>query len=352
MVCKVCGKNVGRHGGHFNKHLLTEHSIIDYKTYVIKTEYENIQPKCLCGCGLEPNFHNGNFKKYCHGHNCEHIFQLNRDIDLEKKIINMYENGILVKDIIKNINLGRHSIYNILKIYGVSKSYSESKKIYKINEFIFEKINTEEKAYWLGFLYADGYNLVNKSSVTLCLSNMDYNHLIKFSNFLETDKKIRRNNETSSKVVIENKKISFDLKKHGVIQAKTHTLSFPEVPLHLEKHFIRGYFDGDGCITYGKDINNAANVTITSNKNFLIEIDKRIDVHFSYTKRHKFRNDEILTINCGGICNLLKFYSYIYDDSNIYLERKRNKFVDWFDNYFKTVKIRKKTLDIKNKVYI
>ena len=227
---------------------------------------------------------------------------------------------------------------------------STAKRKYKLNENIFSKIDNEVSAYWLGFLYADGYNHTKKSSVTLCLHNLDINMLEKFSLFLETDKPIRRNTENSSKVVIENKKISKDLEKLGVIQAKTHKIEFPNfLDEKMEKHFIRGYFDGDGSITYGRKLNVSATISLVSTKNFLDEICKRIEIHFNYTKRHKNKEDNIYTINSGGICNILKFYNYLYKDSNIFLLRKKEKFEKWFEWYFENIKFKKSTLELKNK---
>lgn len=51
MKCNLCNKNFGRQGGYFNKHLLREHKIQDFKSYVVLTEFDNIHPLCRCGCG-------------------------------------------------------------------------------------------------------------------------------------------------------------------------------------------------------------------------------------------------------------------------------------------------------------
>jgi intein/homing endonuclease len=177
--------------------------------------------------------------------------------------------------------------------------------------------------------------------------------LEKLNIFLKTDKKIRNNNKNSSKVVIENKKISNDLIKNGLVQSKTHILRFPIfIQENLIRHFIRGYFDGDGCITYGKKLNKNCQISITSTLNFLKQIDKYININFGYTKRHKERDNEIYTIISGGVCNLMTFYNYLYKDSTIYLDRKKLKFENWFKYYFDNVNISKKTKEIKNKLQL
>jgi len=71
---------------------------------------------------------------------------------------------------------------------AVSHKYSErrskSTRQYTFNEYIFENIDTEEKAYWLGFLMADGYNHESKTCVTLRLQEEDKEILEKFKSFL------------------------------------------------------------------------------------------------------------------------------------------------------------------------
>jgi len=350
MICEFCNEKIGRHGGHFNKHIHDKHGINDFKEYILKTKYQNIKPVCLCGCGLETKFVNGEFKKYYHGHNTQYIHELNRDLNLENDIVNEYINGLLVEKLVIKYNLDRSVIYKILNRHDVVKTISKSKQKYFITEDIFEKIDTEEKAYWLGFLYADGYNYTVKKSVSLTLCNKDIDHLYKFKDFLKTDKPIRRNSDSSSKVVMENIKISNDLCRHGMVQAKTHIIKYPKIDENLDKHFIRGYFDGDGCISYGKNIGPSCGISIVSNKEFLESIVEKIKIHFSYTKRHKERKDNILTISTGGIKNILYFYDYIYKDSNIYLDRKKNKFNEWIDYYLDNFKTRDKTNELLNKI--
>jgi len=118
----------------------------------------------------------------------------------------------------------------------------------------------------------------------------------------------------------------------------------------LDNHFIRGYFDGDGCITYGKKINKNCTISIVSNKEFLDTIVKKICINFSYTKRHKQKNDNILTVTTGGIKNILVFYDYIYTNSNIHLIRKKIKFNDWINHYLDSYKIQNKTNKLLNKI--
>ncbi len=352
MKCDICGNNYGRQGGSFNKHLKSVHNINSYLEYFVLINHNGIRPICGCGCGEETALWENKFKEFKHGHNkildCK-ILQNSRP---NNEILSLYLNGFSGEQISIRLNLCKGYVYNIIRGANIVRDNSNARRKFKIDDSVFEIIDTEDKAYWLGFLYADGYNNTNKNSVSLCLNIKDIDTLEKFSHFLQTDKKIRFNNNRSKKVVIENKKISRDLENLGMVKAKTHLLRFPSIPQDLERHFIRGYFDGDGCITYGNVISSNANISIVSTIQFLREIESRIGIHFSYNKRHKDRKDDIYTLTTGGVSNLMIFYDFLYKNSTVYMGRKKSKFDDWFKYYFSNTKIQSKTLELKNKLNI
>jgi hypothetical protein len=120
----------------------------------------------------------------------------------------------------------------------------------KNNIDIFQNIDTEEKAYWLGFLYADGCVHSQENKIELGLAEKDYEHLNKFRNFLQIKNKIAYRDSTKSyRLSFRSKKSKQDLIALGYIPCKSLLLHFPnsqQVPDYLIKHFIRGYFDGDG----------------------------------------------------------------------------------------------------------
>lgn len=91
--------------------------------------------------------------------------------------------------IAKKYCINRKTIINHLKKEGFK--INKHKSTYFINENIFEKIDTEEKAYWLGFIYADGYVSTNTYAFGIELSIKDIDHLIKFKKFLSWDGEIK-----------------------------------------------------------------------------------------------------------------------------------------------------------------
>ena len=155
-----------------------------------------------------------------------------------------------LREVCKIYHLDRFTFSNTLKLEGMNVR----RKI-DVDDTLFESIDNPFKAYWLGFLYADGnitYNLLKtKYSVELCLSEKDLDHLEKYKNFLNTSKKISyRSNTKSYRLNIQSKKMCENLINLGCTPKKSLTLKFPEfLSEDLVNHFIRGYFDGDGSIS-------------------------------------------------------------------------------------------------------
>ena len=109
------------------------------------------------------------------------------------------------------------------------------------NHNTFEIIDTEEKAYWLGFLYADGCISKNQNIIQIALKRADKTHLEKFREFIgNTNNKITYSKNTKSyRFCFNSKKIKQDLIKLGCIPAKSLTLKFPtekQIPKDLIRH--------------------------------------------------------------------------------------------------------------------
>jgi hypothetical protein len=144
---------------------------------------------------------------------------------------------------------------------GNTRNNKENSRLYTHNETFFEVIDTEQKAYWLGFFYADGYvsSVQNKHLTGLSLSVVDKEHIEKFKNDINATNPIKIYTPTLSgysdddycRILLSSETTYKQLIMQGVLEHKTSILMPPpHVPLHLKRHFIRGYFDGDGCITY------------------------------------------------------------------------------------------------------
>lgn len=261
--------------------------------------------------------------------------KLNRN----QKIISLYNCGMSLSQVAKEMNISPSGVSVILKTFNIklrpqhmkghSKGTTKNRKHFFDIDF-FDKIDTEEKAYWLGFLMADGY-VSYSGTVTCALQCRDKEHLIKFLKSVKAnDTEVKFNSKTKSySVSLYSVKMAADLTKHGCKQKKSLILEFPnDVPQDLIHHFMRGYFDGDGCICIDKI--NRAIFSVLGTKKFL---DKYESILLSYLKREKNKrthrnawNKNTEQIQYGGNMQVSKIYKFLYKDANIYLSRKKEKF--------------------------
>lgn len=247
----------------------------------------------------------------------------------------LYKEGKSLRQIGDLLNIDRKKLSKKLKEDGIiirdpnknSVSKGKAKRIKKVDESIFERIDTEEKAYWLGFLYADGY--VNDRQIELTLKAEDLEHIKKFKAFTKSEHKISYRKEINAyRITICSPKIALDLMNLGCTQAKSLTLTFPtkeQVPEHLVHHFMRGYFDGDGCISYGQ---GQYRLCILGTDIFLDKYEDYILNTLNRTNRNKRKyNGLASSIQYAGTEQVYKIYNFLYKNATIYLERKYNKFL-------------------------
>lgn len=122
------------------------------------------------------------------------------------------------------------------------------------NRNIFNKIDNEEKAYWLGFIVADGYLNINKHMLRIKLGNRDRSHLIKFIKFIGGNEEMLKSeihSETGNEnfyVSLYSKEVMNDLLSLGVEQAKSGKEKVCNIDKKYYRDFIRGLWDGDGFI--------------------------------------------------------------------------------------------------------
>jgi hypothetical protein len=231
-----------------------------------------------------------------------------------------------LREICKIYHLDRFTFSNTLK----AESISTRKKI-DVDDILFENIDNPFKAYWLGFLYADGnvtYNLLKtKYSIELCLAEKDLDHLEKYKNFLKTSKRISyRSNTKSYRLTFHSKKVCEDLIKLGCTPKKSLTLKFPEfLPEDLVSHFIRGYFDGDGSISVSNKNGRLLSTSLLGTKEFLISVMEILNIDIKHLKKDKRHRNNTFYI-LFNIKDSLKFYEFIYLNNCICLDRKYNKY--------------------------
>ena len=306
-----------------------------------------------------------------------------------KEIIDLYKSGYLINDIKQQVGCGRSTIYNVLKeceieprriypgkksrfsdseikemhdmyiggmvpreigeLFGVSKeailyyfhtrgysikNKSEQNRKYHVDENFFDSIDTEEKAYYLGLLYADGTNYMKKNSIQIGLQERDKDILEKFRASLNTEKPLHKiktkypGGQDIFKLEIVSEHMCNVLNDIGMVPNKSLVLEFPNcIPNDLIRHCIRGYFDGDGYISRGHDYT----VEIMGTEMFCLKVqeilkDNGIFSKIYNTTLHKETTTRRLYV--GTKDNVKKFLEYIYKDATVYIDRKFQTAVD------------------------
>lgn len=221
----------------------------------------------------------------------------------------------------------------------------------------FDKIDTEEKAYVLGFIYADGCNVKHPTTGELSITQMerDVDILYKIKKAMKStypisEQKNQHGNEEKRFVFyVYGQKIEEQLNALGVVHNKSLVLTFPTfISDELMPHFIRGYFDGDGSVWNGKRkkmivkndyrpgeyrerIVHNVKFNFTGSNTFIPFLQDYLVERFGFTKTKlnysKAKNDHRhCTMEYSGRKNLYKLYDIMYSSATIYGERKKTKF--------------------------
>lgn len=264
-----------------------------------------------------------------------------------KEIVDAYNGGMNIVSIAKEYGIGRHVVAKYVNIYltqnGLDRRNDAFRK-YSINENYFDIIDTPNKAYILGFLYADGYNSVSKSTVTMSLQEGD-KYILEAMNkementaplrFVEQSKRLGKDSPYNYEDLWQLNAFSIhmceSLEDKGVKQNKSLILTFPEwLDANLYSHFVRGCIDGDGSISYNVERNQAI-VTLTSSEQFCVGLKSYLNnngiIPGGGIHDASCHNGITKVFVVGGNTQCEKFCNWIYSDADMKLERKYEKYL-------------------------
>lgn len=267
--------------------------------------------------------------------------------EIELKLCEEYSNTRMSEiELSEKYGVSRGVIRDIRKRNNIPKRRHNSPKtnLIRCDENYFESINSKERAYWLGFIAADGCikkrkDLANSLTLSIGLADKDINHLNKLKIDLNSDhplklekyfhKKAQKYYETVYLRVARNK-ICDDLIKHGVGRNKSKELSLPNLPYNLMRHYIRGYFDGDGS-WYINKMNTICFSIISSVESYVIQFQKFIKekCQLNMNSTISFNRNSYQFIYSGNI-QTKRIYDYLYEDGGPWLDRKYKKSTDHF----------------------
>lgn len=173
-----------------------------------------------------------------------------RKIQLEQDfIVELYLGKKSVVNIAKQFSVSKSTIHRILSRAGVPKTKPTDLRKHTFNECYFDKINNSIKAYWLGFLYADGCVRRRSNTLTINLARKDANHLCRFVQDIGGSHEVRQFNKGESElssITISSAQFTSQLKLKGIESHKKRVYMLEDD--ELERCYWRGVFDGDGCV--------------------------------------------------------------------------------------------------------
>lgn len=262
----------------------------------------------------------------------------------EKDICSLYIDGYSSNKISVILNVSTSSVKktlhnNLIKIRDSSISHRK----YSFDETIFEIIDSHEKAYWIGFLQADC--TITNNALVLALASKDYMHIEKFRSFIKSNHPIYKYKQLQGKTsIVQNKtkeyyynclrinskKIVNDLSKYSITTNKTFTTKFGvNIPIEFLNSYMAGLLDADGFITVS---NNKITFGFLGNQNIGDGFRRILELNvpeLSNTQSINHRNNKNVIVRFSGkqVFSICKF---IYGNTQIFMERKRNKVLDFF----------------------
>ena len=253
----------------------------------------------------------------------------------EENIINDYSSLISIHKIAEKYKISPSTVSAILKRNNVKIVGSEKfNQKYTLNEHYFDTIDTQEKAYIIGLLMADG--CVHKNTISISLQEDDGYILEKINSLLGSNrpikpidmKKKKDTYKNQYKLSIVNKYMANQLRNLGIVEQKSLKLEYPDwITDSLLPHLIRGYLDGDGSI-----IKTRNRVSLTGTCMFLNKLKDVLYDTLNIESTICKYNDITCDLKINNIHNTKIFLDYIYNNSTIHLDRKYEVYISRYIN--------------------
>lgn len=233
----------------------------------------------------------------------------------------------------------------------LTSSEEDNRIKYKFRRDYFSNISTDDRAYWLGFLFADGS--ISHKYITLCLSIKDINHLEKLKTALDFNGTLYIINKERlhklhglvkdefARLTLCSTQMASDLVDKGCFPRKSFDLKFPtfdKVPEIIMRDFIRGFFDGNGSL-YGQVEKNKKYIrwqlNITSSNEFIRVLAiylQNLNLLSNISVR-SCQNRKLSVLEIRRKADVLKFGDYLYKNANVFLDRKYQKYLQMRIDY-------------------
>lgn len=259
--------------------------------------------------------------------------------DEKQKIREMYKEGCTARQILllysSKIST-ENTIMSVVKEVNINRKRGVPSHC---NEDYFSSIDTESKAYFLGLFLTDGnVHLLNRNTeqyvVQIALKNEDFYILEKFKKEIESSNIVRnycKNNRNEALFAVSSLKMAQDLKRWGVYPNKTFSAELNyNIPKNLFRHYIRGIFDGDGTVFISKGY---VKYGFYGTHQLVNQVQQWLIKEIGISCNKVFDKDTVSFVTYQKKNDVKNFYHLIYDNANVYLTRKKQKFEEGIHLY-------------------
>ena len=267
--------------------------------------------------------------------------------EFQQIVINLVEDGMTMSEIAKQLGKNISSVSSVVKRFNLTpkKAYTNT-----VDDSFFDVIDTQEKAYLLGFFIADGcINIPKQKSIgrfSINQSEDDQEIVLAFKKLLNIPSNVQIINNQSG---VKYRKPQYRIRwtsahmqqtlknQYNITSNKTLDVDFvfpiELIPIELQGHFVRGFIDGDGYMgDNGQEGNFSISIVGTSLKFITMigdlvanatNMSYKINENLGKTCKYYF-----LRWSCDHVDKLnkiTKLKNYLYNNATIFLNRKKEK---------------------------
>ena len=265
----------------------------------------------------------------------------------EKAVAHYYISSIMsIKECADHFGLSCPTIIKILDHQNIRRYKKAILFNRNLNEHFFEVINTEEKAYFLGLIIADGNVFINhadkgnrQASISITVNEKDAYILQRFLDATGASTSIGHDGRGACTAAVRSDVMFVDLSKCGIIPSKSFFTYLPAIPEELYCHLIRGIFDGDGSIQAKPNKNKFMHaLSFCGTHDLMTQISVKAH-ELALTQEvtvYDYKNRVLSELKYQAMDDIFKIGNWMYREATLYLERKKqtfNTFVDYYNAY-------------------
>ena len=201
---------------------------------------------------------------------------------------------------------------------AMAKSKTESAELKTKFHFVFDNLENEGSAYWLGFLAADVAVQSHNNTICLNLGAKDLEHLKLFSKFIGCSNPIMLRKRGTYSLTFTSRQIHEKLTSAGIVTNRAASFNLPSIPSFVFHHFLRGFIDGDGWVSIGK----SPVIGFIASHTFCLQVENLVNKSIALPGRIRYSGSNLYEYNVYGRNRAEKLKSFLMSEATIFLERK------------------------------